>query len=269
MHNTGAENQNKAIKENLKDVNKIVMVISGKGGVGKSTVAGNLALALAKNGQKIGLLDIDIHGPNLPKMLGVDKERLQSPEENRIEPVRISENLKLVSMAFLLPEESQAIIWRGPLKIKVIQQFLRDINWGKLDWLIVDSPPGTGDEPLSMAQLVPASSAIIVTTPQEVSILDVKKSIDFAKKLNLRLLGIVENMSGFRCPHCGKEIPLFKEGGGKKLAKEMGITFLGAIPIDPEIVQSADKGILYVEKFPDSPATKALKKIADEMSKNK
>jgi ATP-binding protein involved in chromosome partitioning len=269
MLNMDADNQNQAITKNLSEVSKIVMVISGKGGVGKSTVASNLALALAKKGQKVGLLDIDIHGPNLPKMLGVEKERLQSLGEDRIEPVQISKNLKLVSMAFLLPEENQAIIWRGPLKMKVIQQFLRDINWGKLDCLIVDSPPGTGDEPLSMAQLVPASRAIIVTTPQEISILDVKKSIDFARKLNLKLLGIVENMSGFRCPHCGKEIPLFKEGGGEKLAKETGISFLGAIPIDPEIVESADKGILYVEKFPDSPATKALEKIADKISKNK
>lgn len=267
MLNTGTDNQNEAITKNLSEVNKIVMVISGKGGVGKSTVASNLALALAKKGQKVGLLDIDIHGPNLPKMLGVEKKRLQSLGEDRIEPVQISRNLKLVSMAFLLPEENQAIIWRGPLKMKVIQQFLRDINWGKLDCLIVDSPPGTGDEPLSMAQLVPASSAVIVTTPQEISILDVKKSIDFARKLNLKLLGIVENMSGFRCPHCGKEIPLFKEGGGKKLAKEMGINFLGAIPIDPEIVKTADKGILYVEEFPDSAATKALEKIADKISK--
>ncbi len=266
MQNTDIGDQNEAIKKNLGEINKVVMVISGKGGVGKSTVASNLALALAEKGKKIGLLDIDIHGPNLPKMLGVDKERLQSPGENRIEPVRISENLKLVSMAFLLPEENQAVIWRGPLKMKVIRQFLKDINWGKLDWLIVDSPPGTGDEPLSMAQLVPASSAIIVTTPQEISILDVKKSIDFARKLNLELLGIVENMSGLICPYCGKEIPLFKIGGGEKLAKKMGIPFLGAIPIDPEIVKAADQGILYVENFPDSSATKALKKIADKIN---
>jgi ATP-binding protein involved in chromosome partitioning len=269
MQNTGARNQIEVIKENLKDVKNIVMVISGKGGVGKSTVASNIALALAGRGQKIGLLDIDIHGPNLPKMLGVEKERMQSPHANRIEPVRISDNLKLVSTAFLLPGENQAVIWRGPLKMKIIQQFLSDIQWGKLDWLIVDSPPGTGDEPLSMAQLVPASSAIIVTTPQEISILDVKKSIDFARKLNLRVLGIVENMSGFKCPHCGKEIPLFKEGGGKKLAQDMGIPFLGAIPIEPEIVEAADKGFLYVEKFPDSPATKALKEIAKRISKKK
>jgi ATP-binding protein involved in chromosome partitioning len=256
-----------AIKENLKDVNKTVMVISGKGGVGKSTVAANLALALAKSNQKIGLLDIDIHGPNLPKMLGVDKEKMRSPAESRIDPVRISGNLKLASMAFLLMDEDQAVIWRGPLKMKLIQQFLSDIEWGRLDWLVVDAPPGTGDEPLSMAQLVPASNAIIVTTPQEISILDVKKSINFARKLNLKVLGIVENMSGFKCPHCGKEISLFKEGGGKKLAQEKKIPFLGAIPLDPEIVKAADKGILYVEKFPNSPATKVLKEIANKISK--
>lgn len=267
MQNTGTGNQNEAIRKNLSEINNIVMVISGKGGVGKSTVASNLALALAGKGQKIGLLDIDIHGPNLPKMLGVEKERMQSLHANRIEPVKISDNLKLVSMAFLLTQENQAVIWRGPLKMKIIQQFLSDIQWGKLDWLIVDSPPGTGDEPLSMAQLLPASSAIIVTTPQEISILDVKKSIDFARKLNLRLLGIVENMSGFKCPHCGKKISLFKEGGGKKLAQDMKIDFLGTIPIDPEIVEAADKGSLYVEKFPASPATKALKKIAERISK--
>lgn len=269
MKNAGPRDQIEAIKENLKDVKNIVMVISGKGGVGKSTVASNLALVLAGMGKKIGLLDIDIHGPNLPKMLGVEKERMQSLHENRIKPVRISDNLKLVSMAFLLRQENQAVIWRGPLKMKIIQQFLSDIQWGKLDWLVVDAPPGTGDEPLSMAQLVPASGAIIVTTPQEISVLDVKKSIDFARKINLRVLGIIENMSGFKCPHCGKEILLFKKGGGKRLAKDMKIPFLGAIPMDPEIVKSADKGILYVEKFADSPAAKALKEIADKITEKK
>lgn len=153
--------------------------------------------------------------------------------------------------------------------MKLIQQFLSDIQWGKLDWLVVDAPPGTGDEPLSVAQLVPASSAIVVTTPQEISILDVKKSIDFVRKINLKLLGIIENMSGLKCPHCGKEIPLFKEGGGKKLSLDMGIPFLGAIPLDPEMVEAADKGILYVEKFPDSPAAKVLKEIADKIIEEK
>ncbi len=254
------------IRSNLKDVKNVVMVMSGKGGVGKSTIAANLALVLAGRGKKVGLLDIDIHGPNLPKILGVEKERLQSPAENRISPVKISENLKLVSIAFMLQQENQAVIWRGPLKMKVIQQFLSDIEWGKLDWLIVDAPPGTGDEPLSLAQLVPEGSAVVVTTPQEISLLDVKKSIDFARKIKLNLLGIVENMSGLKCPHCGKEILLFKGGGGEELAKKTGNTFLGSIPIDPKIVEASDMGTLYVEKYPDSEATKALEKIADKIN---
>jgi Mrp family chromosome partitioning ATPase len=266
MKNEADERENK-ISENLSGIKRIIMVMSGKGGVGKSTVASSLALALAKGGSKVGLLDIDIHGPNLPKMLGVDKERMNATSENRIEPVRITENLKLASMAFLLEDENQAIIWRGPLKMKVIQQFLRDIEWGDLEYLIVDAPPGTGDEPLSMAQLVPATSAVIVTTPQEVSILDVRKSVTFALKLNLRILGIVENMSGLICPHCGEKIALFKEGGGKRVSEEMGVPFLGSIPIDPEIVESTDTGIPYVTEHPDSEAAKAFERIVGKISK--
>lgn len=266
MKNEADERENK-ISKNLSGIKRIIMVMSGKGGVGKSTVASSLALALAKGGSKVGLLDIDIHGPNLPKMLGVDKERMNATSENRIEPVRITENLKLASMAFLLEDENQAIIWRGPLKMKVIQQFLRDIEWGDLEYLIVDAPPGTGDEPLSMAQLVPATSAVIVTTPQEVSILDVRKSVTFALKLNLRVLGIVENMSGLICPHCGGKIALFKEGGGKRISEEMGVPFLGSIPIDPEIVESTDTGIPYVTEHPDSEAAKAFERIVGKISK--
>lgn len=268
MQKTEADKKIEAIKENLKGIKNIVMVMSGKGGVGKSTIAANLALVLAERGEKVGLLDIDIHGPNLPKMLGVERERFQSPAENRIEPVKISDNLKLVSIAFLLQEENQAVIWRGPLKMKLIQQFLSDMEWRKLDWLIVDAPPGTGDEPLSLAQLAPQAGAIVVTTPQEISLLDVKKSIDFAKKINLKLLGVVENMRGLKCPHCGKEILLFKGGGGEKLAEKMGVDFLGSIPLDPEIVNSSDEGILYVKEFPESEATKALEKIADNIKDN-
>ncbi len=256
-----------AIKENLKDVNHIVMVMSGKGGVGKSTVASNLASVFAKEGNKVGLLDIDIHGPNLPKMLGVEKERMKPSTQNRIEPVKISDNLKLASMAFLLEDENQAVIWRGPLKMKLINQFLGDIEWGRLEWLIVDAPPGTGDEPLSMAQLVPATGAIIVTTPQEISVLDVKKSVTFAKRLNLKILGIIENMSGLICPYCGKKISLFKEGGGRKMAEEMGVPFLGTIPIDPKIVESTDEGSIYVKQFPNSPATKAIEDIVEKINR--
>jgi Mrp family chromosome partitioning ATPase len=257
----------KAIRENLKDVNNIVMVMSGKGGVGKSTIATNLAQVLAERGDRVGLLDIDIHGPNLPKMLGVDKERMIASTGNRIDPVKISNNLKLASMAFMLEKENQAVIWRGPLKMKLISQFLGDIEWGKLKWLIVDAPPGTGDEPLSMAQLVPATGAIIVTTPQEVSILDVKKSVTFAKKLNLKILGIIENMSGLICPYCKTKISLFKEGGGEKIAREMDVPFLGTIPIDPNIVEATDDGSIYVKQFPNSPATKAIKEIVEKISR--
>ncbi|MCK4420409.1 Mrp/NBP35 family ATP-binding protein [candidate division WOR-3 bacterium] len=257
------------INENIKGIKRIVMVMSGKGGVGKSTVASNLALSLAQKGDKVGLLDIDIHGPNLPKMLGVEKERMASSGEGRIEPVAINDNLKLVSMAFLLEDEKQAVIWRGPLKMKVIRQFLGDIVWGEIDWLIVDAPPGTGDEPLSMAQLVPATGAIIVTTPQEVSILDVRKSVVFAQKLGLRILGIVENMSGLICPHCGEKISLFKEGGGERVADEMGVPFLGSIPIDPDIVEATDKGTPYIKEHPDSPAANAFEKIVQRIRKKK
>ncbi len=260
-----AKDSRSLIKENLKEVRNIIMVMSGKGGVGKSTIASNLALSLAKKGYKVGLLDIDIHGPNLPLMLGVDKEHMEVSKDNRIEPVIINDNLKLASMGFLLPDKKEAIIWRGPLKMKVIEQFLKDIQWGALDWLIVDAPPGTGDEPLSMAQLVPATSAIIVTTPQEISILDVRKSVTFAQKLNLKILGIVENMSGLICPKCGEKIALFKEGGGERVASEMGIPFLGSIPIEPKVVEATDTGMPYVTEYPDSSVAKAYKRIIDNV----
>lgn len=256
-----AKDSRSLINENLKEVRNIIMVMSGKGGVGKSTIASNFALSLAKKGYKVGLLDIDIHGPNLPLMLGVDKEHMEVSKDNRIEPVIINDNLKLASMGFLLPDKKEAIIWRGPLKMKVIEQFLKDIQWGALDWLIVDAPPGTGDEPLSMAQLVPATSAIIVTTPQEISILDVRKSVTFAQKLNLKILGIVENMSGLICPKCGEKIALFKEGGGERVASEMGIPFLGSIPIEPKVVEATDTGMPYITEYPDSSVAKAYKRI--------
>lgn len=252
------------IKENLKDIKNITMVMSGKGGVGKSTIAANLGIALSQKNLKVGLLDIDIHGPNLPKILGVDKKRMSSMD-NKIEPVKIDENLKMASMAFLLENESQAIIWRGPLKMKIINQFLGDTTWDSPDWLVVDAPPGTGDEPLSLAQMVPATSAIIVTTPQELSILDVRKSVTFAEKLNLRILGIIENMSGFVCPECGARIDLFKEGGGEKVAEELGIDFLGRIPVDPEIVKSSDEGEFFVKNHPESKASIAINEIVEKI----
>ncbi|MGQ9672261.1 MAG: P-loop NTPase [Candidatus Aminicenantales bacterium] len=252
------------ISQTLARIKNRLIVLSGKGGVGKSTVAANLALALAMRDSKVGLLDVDIHGPNLAKMLGVEEKRLDiSP--NGIKAVEVNGNLRLVSMAFLLEDPDLPVIWRGPMKMKVIQQFLGDVDWGELDWLIVDSPPGTGDEPLSVAQLIPATGAIIVTTPQEVSLMDSRKAVVFARKLNLKIYGIIENMSGLICPHCGKKIDLFKEGGGLRAALELGVLFLGKIPIDPSIVDSGDDGQPIVLSHPDSQASRAFMGIVEKI----
>jgi len=254
----------KRVSQNLAKIKNRILIFSGKGGVGKSTVAANLALALSEKGMQVGLLDVDIHGPNLAKMLGVENERM-GISGNYLLPVRVTENLKLVSMAFLLENPDLPVIWRGPMKMKAIQQFLGDVKWGELDWLVVDSPPGTGDEPLSVAQLIPATAAIIVTTPQEVSLLDSRKAVLFAQKLNLKILGIIENMSELICPHCGKKINLFKKGGGERAAKELGVPFLGRIPIDPRIVESGDSGEPFILNQPDSEATKAFNNIVEKI----
>ncbi len=254
--------EEKKVAETLAKIKNRLLVFSGKGGVGKSTIATNLALALAKKGLKIGLLDVDIHGPNIAKMLGVEDKNLDISPEG-IKPVSAAENLKLVSMSFLLKDPNSPVIWRGPMKMKAIQQFLGDVDWGELDWLIIDSPPGTGDEPLSVAQLIPATGAIVVTTPQEVSLMDSRKAVAFAYKLNLRILGIIENMSGMVCPHCGKKINLFKKGGGETVCLEFGIPFLGSIPLEPQIVTSGDDGKPFIIHQPDSEASKALAEIVE------
>lgn len=256
------------IAKALEKIKNRLLIFSGKGGVGKSTVAANLALAFARKGLKIGLLDVDIHGPNLAKMLGVEHKRLDVSPQG-IKAVSVNDNLKLVSMSFLLENPNLPVIWRGPMKMKVIQQFLADVDWGNLDWLIIDSPPGTGDEPLSVAQLIPATGAVIVTTPQEVSLMDSRKAIAFAQRLNLEILGIIENMSGMICPHCGKEIDLFKIGGGEKTAIEMGVPFLGKIPFDPEIVNLGDEGKSFIDARPDSEASKAFMKIVENIVRGK
>jgi Mrp family chromosome partitioning ATPase len=244
-----------------------LLVFSGKGGVGKTTVAANLAVLLSQKGMRVGLLDVDIHGPNLAKMLGAEGKRMTSVWADRIIPVTVAGNVKLVSMSFLLGSPDLAVIWRGPLKMHAIRQFLSDVEWGSLDWLIVDSPPGTGDEPLSVAQLIPQARAVIVTTPQEVSLLDSRKAIFFARKLDMKLLGIVENMSGLACPHCGKNIDLFKQGGGERAAKDVGVPFLGRIPINPHIVESGDSGKPFVLSHPESEASKAFTQIAENILK--
>lgn len=233
------------VKERLAKIKHKLIVFSGKGGVGKSTVAANLGKALSQKGLKVGLLDVDIHGPNLAKILGVEGKRLTG-DENGILPLNIGDNLKLISMSFFLPSSDSPVIWRGPLKMRAIQQFLGDVEWGMLDWLIIDSPPGTGDEPLSVAQLIPATYAIIVTTPQDISLLDCRKAVNFARRINLRILGIIENMSGIVCPYCGKTFYPFKQGGGERMALEMGVPFLGRIPMEPKIVEQSDEGRLEV-----------------------
>ncbi len=235
----------KNITENLKKIKHILVVMSGKGGVGKSTVAANLAVALAGEGKEVGILDIDIHGPNIPKMLGIEDERIMGDDSGML-PIPVSPHLKAMSMAFLLKDKDSPVIWRGPLKMKAIKQFIGDVKWGDLDYLVIDLPPGTGDEPLSIAQLIPAGKAIIVTTPQDVALLDSRKAVVFARTLNMPVLGIIENMSGFVCPYCGKEIDLFKVGGGRKAADDLGVPFLGAIPIDGRIVESGDAGKPFV-----------------------
>ncbi len=245
-------------------VRHVILVLSGKGGVGKSTVSANLAYSLANRGYSTGLIDLDIHGPNIPKMLGIEEGRLQSHDGKVIEPVRVTGNLAVISMAFLLPERSTPVIWRGPMKMGAIRQFLEDVDWGDLDYLVVDLPPGTGDEALTIAQLAPnIAGAVIVTTPQEVAILDSSKAVEFVKKLDIRVLGIVENMSGFVCPHCKKEIDIFGKGGGEREAKELGVPFLGAIPLDPEMRKASDEGrpIIIRRAGGDDPTWKSIDAI--------
>jgi len=230
------------VMKRLTSVKHKIAIMSGKGGVGKSTVAANLAAVLVEQGHKVGLLDVDINGPNIPKMLGIEDEKLGQTEEG-ILPVVARGGIKVMSMAFLLESKDSPVIWRGPLKMQAIKQFLGDTDWGELDYLIIDLPPGTGDEALSIAQLIPKPCmALIVTTPQDVALLDSRKAVNFAKTLNMDSISILENMSGFSCPHCGKDIELFKTGGGERAAKEMGVSFLGSLPIDPAIVESGDQG---------------------------
>jgi len=244
-----------------------IIVMSGKGGVGKSTVATNLAMSLAMHGYETGILDVDITGPNVPKMLGVEDSPLMADDEG-IFPVEVTPHLKAISMAFLISDKDAPVVWRGPAKMGAIRQFLTDVNWGRLDYLVIDLPPGTGDEPLSIAQLIPeADGAIIVTTPQDVALLDSRKSVNFAKKLGLPIIGIVENMSGFKCPHCGEEIDLFKIGGGEKAAEELSVPFLGRIPIDVAMVPAGDDGKPIVISSPDSPGAVAFKEIAEKARK--
>jgi len=255
--------EERVLQARLSNIKHRIVVMSGKGGVGKSTVAVSLAVTLANQGHKVGLLDADIHGPNLPKMLGLENKRLQASENGIIpEPVMRMDNLAVVSMAFLLESPDNPVVWRGPLKHTVIRQFVADVQWGKLDYLIIDLPPGTGDEPLSVADVIkPMDGSVIVTTPQDVALLDSRKSVVFSQQIEVPVLGIIENMSGFRCPHCNEAIDLFKQGGGRKAAEDLKVPFLGAVPLDPQIVVQGDAGEPFVTAFPETPAAKAFTEI--------
>ncbi len=253
--------------DTLTRIENTLMILSGKGGVGKSTVAVNLAAALAASDRQVGLLDIDLHGPSVPTMLRLEGARVRGTNERGLVPVRYNDNLKVMSIEFVVPYQAdEAVIWRGPMKHRMIHQFVAEVDWGNLDFLIVDAPPGTGDEPLSICQMAPPrSQAIIVTTPQAVAIKDVKKSIRFCHQLEMPIFGVIENMGSFVCPDCGSEHKIFKTGGGEKLARETGFRFLGRIPLDPRMVVAADEGKPFVLEYPDSPSAQAFEEIVKSL----
>lgn len=251
-------------RRSLTKIKNKFIIMSGKGGVGKTSVSVNLAIALSIKGYKVGLMDVDIHGPDIPRMLGLEG-LLEADENQKIKPKQYSENLVAVSMESLLSDKDDAVIWRGPMKHSAIRQFIGDVGWGELDYLIIDSPPGTGDEPLTVAQLIDDAQAIIVTTPQEVALADVRKSISFCKTVKVNIFGIVENMSGYVCPHCGRHNDIFGTGGGEKTAASSELNFLGKIPFDPNLVKCGDKGVSFQDMYPKSDVTKAFNGIAKKM----
>ncbi len=242
------------------------LVLSGKGGVGKSSIAVNLSFWLSMQGKNVGLLDIDIHGPSVPKLLNLENKGVQA-EGDKVKPLTYSDTLKVMSIGLLLRSESEALIWRGPMKHNMIEQFVKKVCWGELDYLVVDCPPGTGDEPLSIVQLLGnIDGAIIVTTPQDIAVIDVKKCITFCRQLHLPVLGIIENMSGFVCPHCNKRTDIFKGDGGRQMASDFNVPFLGRIPIDPAMSQAGDSGKPFVS-FTDNTTAKALSSAFEPLIK--
>ncbi|MCW4016165.1 MAG: Mrp/NBP35 family ATP-binding protein [Candidatus Bathyarchaeota archaeon] len=255
------------LKNNMSRIKHKIAVISGKGGVGKSIVAANLAMAFSLHGYKdrVGILDVDIHGPCIPKLLGAKGKKCQITPLGAL-PVTSPEGIKVVSMDFLVQSQETPIVWRGPLKMQVIRQFLSDFMWGELDFLFIDAPPGTGDEPLSVMQLMPEmDGTIIVTIPSEVSEDVVKKAVTFSRQMGIPVIGIVENMSGFVCPKCGEAINILGAGGGKRISEELGVPFLGQIPMDQKICEEADKGISFIKGHVDSPAAKAFTEIVNKV----
>jgi ATP-binding protein involved in chromosome partitioning len=256
----GEDSEQQALDRRMGRIRHKILVMSGKGGVGKSTVATNVAVSLALAGKRVGLLDVDIHGPSIPKMLCLDESTVQT-KGDVLQPVEVA-GIKVMSIGFLLRGRDDAVIWRGPLKMSLIKQFLKDVEWGELDYLIIDSPPGTGDEPLSVCQLVKdPAGAVVVTTPQDVATADVRKSINFCKQLGLPVLGVVENMSGFVCPKCGEVTDIFKSGGGERMAADMEVPFLGRIPIDPAVGKACDEGTPFVYHYNKTETAKAFERV--------
>lgn len=264
--NEKKENQEEQIlNETLTKIKHKIVVLSGKGGVGKSTVAVNLAVALAKKGYSTGIMDVDIHGPSVPKLLGLERIPLNN-RGPRIIPLQYDNNLRVISIGSLLPDSDEPVVWRGPLKHNAIKQFITDVDWGDLDYLIIDSPPGTGDEPLSVCHLIKdPDGAVIVTTPQDVSLLDVRKSVTFCKRINLPVIGVVENMSGFHCPHCDCRIDIFKSGGGETMAADMAVPFLGSLPLDPDVTAGGDKGKPFSAEMNDTKTDKNFGSIVEKI----
>lgn len=253
-----------AITRSLSKIRNKILVMSGKGGVGKSTVAVNLALGLAHRGYRVGLMDVDLHGPDICRMLNLTG-CLQPPKNQGglVPTLLYNDNLKVVSLEYMMKNRDEAIIWRGPLKIQAIRQFVADMDWGELDYLVVDAPPGTGDEPLSVAQTITGVQALVVTTPQSLALADVRKSLNFCKTVKMPILGVVENMSGFICPHCEERVDIFSTGGGEQVAREFDLPFLGRVPMDPRVVVAGDTGEPYLSSGAETPATKAFSEVVD------
>jgi Mrp family chromosome partitioning ATPase len=243
--------------------------MSGKGGVGKSTVSTNLAVGLANRGFKVGLMDVDLHGPDICRMLNLSGNLRDNHSGAGLVPLmKFGENLKVISLEYMMEDRDDPIIWRGPLKIQAIRQFIADMDWGVLDYLIIDAPPGTGDEPLTISSTIPDAQAVVVTTPQEIALADVRKSLNFCKHVNMRVVGLVENMSGLVCPHCQETIEVFKSGGGEKTARDFKVPFLGKVPMDPQVVMGGDSGTPYLTSDSASPAIKAFSLVIDNVQKN-
>jgi len=260
--------QNTAINASLGRIRNKILVMSGKGGVGKSTISVNLAIGLAAKGYKVGLMDVDLHGPDIVRMLDMHgRMDGELTKDGKMPPMEYNGKLKVMSLESMMENRDDPIIWRGPLKNQAIRQFIADVAWGDLDYLVIDAPPGTGDEPMTVAHTIKDAKALVVTTPQNIALADVRKSLNFCKHVKMKILGIVENMSGFVCPHCDKAVDIFKTGGGEKLAAEFTVPFLGRIPVDPKVVIAGDDGKPYLSSGAVSLATKAFNAFLENVEK--